>query len=87
MVGPDNGVLSLAWAQDGGVREAVSITSPDVLVHPVSPVLTCATFFAPGAAHLAGGADLALAWRAPGSRRARGHRDADARDQCRPVGR
>ena len=59
MVGPDNGLLSLAWAQDGGVREAVSITAPEVLVHPVSPVLNARDVFSPGAAHLAAGMDLA----------------------------
>ena len=59
MVGPDNGLLSLAWAQDGGVREAVSITSPDVLFHPVSPVLNARDVFSPGAAHLANGTALA----------------------------
>jgi S-adenosylmethionine hydrolase len=59
MVGPDNGVLSLAWAMDGGVREAVSVTAAEVLVQPVSPVLNVRDIFAPGAAHLARGADLA----------------------------
>ena len=59
MVGPDNGLLSLAWALDGGVRDAVSITAPEVLVHPVSPVLNARDVFSPAAAHLAAGTDLA----------------------------
>jgi S-adenosylmethionine hydrolase len=58
MVGPDNGLLSLAWDLDGGVAEAVSITSPDVVLSPVSPVLNARDVFAPAAAHLAAGGAL-----------------------------
>ncbi len=35
LVGPDNGLLSLAWQAAGGVRAAVEITSPDV-IQPVA---------------------------------------------------
>src|SRR5262245_61605450 len=31
LVGPDNGVLSLAWQAAGGVATAVELTSPDVI--------------------------------------------------------
>lgn len=58
MVGPDNGLLSLAWAADGGVHLAVSITAPEILVHPVSPVLNARDVFSPAAAHLAADTDL-----------------------------
>jgi S-adenosylmethionine hydrolase len=58
MVGPDNGVLSLAWAADGGVADAVHIDAPDVLLSPVSPVLHARDVFAPAAAHLAAGRAL-----------------------------
>ena len=59
MVGPDNGLLSLAWRLDGGLAEAVSISAPDVLLEPVSPVLHARDVFAPAAAHLAAGRSLA----------------------------
>jgi S-adenosylmethionine hydrolase len=55
LVGPDNGVLSLAWEAAGGVATAVEIASPDV-VRPVraesfrAPDTLC-----PPAAHLAAG--------------------------------
>ena len=44
LVGPDNGLLSLAWKELGGAVRSVEITSEDV--------------FAPAAAHLATGAPL-----------------------------
>lgn len=58
MVGPDNGLLSLAWAADGGVHLAVSISAVEILFHPVSPVLNARDVFSPAAAHLAVGTDL-----------------------------
>ncbi len=58
LVGPDNGLLSLAWAADDGLVEAVAITSPDVILHPPSPVLNARDVFAPAAARLATGAAL-----------------------------
>ena len=36
MVGPDNGLLSLAWV--GGPARAVEISSPDAILTPTSPV-------------------------------------------------
>ena len=58
LVGPDNGLLSLAWEELGGVREAVEITSDEVLLKPVSPTLHARDVLCPAAAHLAIGADL-----------------------------
>ena len=58
LVGPDNGLLSLAWAADDGLVEAVAITSPDVILHPPSPVLNARDVFSPAAARLASGAAL-----------------------------
>jgi len=55
MVGPDNGLLSLAWAEDGGVAHAVEISSPSVLLQPVSWTFHGRDIFAPAAAHLAAG--------------------------------
>ena len=55
MVGPDNGLLSLGWAKDGGVNRAFEITSPKVLRQPVSATFHGRDVFAPAAAHLADG--------------------------------
>ena len=60
LVGPDNGVLSIAWRADGGIARAVTITSPDVLLTPISGVFHGRDVFAPAAAHLAMGMDLGL---------------------------
>jgi S-adenosylmethionine hydrolase len=59
LVGPDNGVLSLAWDALGGVAEAVEVSSPDVVLAPVSRTFHGRDVFAPAAAHLAAGARLA----------------------------
>ena len=58
-VGPDNGLLSQAWRIAGGVRSAVSITSSNILLEPVSPSFHARDVLAPAAAHLAHGAPLA----------------------------
>jgi S-adenosylmethionine hydrolase len=58
LVGPDNGLLSLAWAELGGAERAVEIASPEVLLHPVSRTFHGRDVFAPAAAHLANGASL-----------------------------
>jgi S-adenosylmethionine hydrolase len=55
LVGPDNGLLSLAWEAAGGIRTAVEITSADVIrpIHAESfraPDTLC-----PATAHLAAG--------------------------------
>jgi S-adenosyl-L-methionine hydrolase (adenosine-forming) len=59
IVGPDNGLLAPAAAALGGVTRAVEITSPEVVLTPVSPSFHARDVLAPGAAHLAAGADLA----------------------------
>jgi len=58
LVGPDNGLLSMAWAELGGAARAVEITSRRVLLHPVSATFHGRDVFAPAAAHLAGGLAL-----------------------------
>src|SRR5919199_3003322 len=59
IVGPDNGLLAPAAAALGGVRRAVEIASPEVVLSPVSPSFHARDVLAPAAAHLAAGADLA----------------------------
>jgi S-adenosylmethionine hydrolase len=58
MVGPDNGILHLAWHAAGGVSHAVSITSEKFTLRPVSPSFHARDVLAPAAAHLAAGAPL-----------------------------
>jgi S-adenosylmethionine hydrolase len=58
VVGPDNGLLAPCAAALGGVARAVEITSPDVVLSPVSPSFHARDVLAPGAAHLAAGATL-----------------------------
>jgi S-adenosylmethionine hydrolase len=58
LVGPDNGVLSLAWPLLGEVTQAAVITSPDVVLRPTSSTFHGRDVFAPAAAHLAAGGDL-----------------------------
>jgi S-adenosyl-L-methionine hydrolase (adenosine-forming) len=53
LVGPDNGLLSLAWEELGGVESAVEIQSPEVVLAPVSRTFHGRDVFAPAAAHLA----------------------------------
>ncbi|MDQ3647323.1 MAG: SAM-dependent chlorinase/fluorinase [Actinomycetota bacterium] len=59
LVGPDNGLLSLAWAHFGGVAQAVDITRSPHRLEPVSATFHGRDLFAPVAAHLAAGAQLA----------------------------
>ena len=61
LVGPDNGVLSLAAEQSGGIVEAVDIARSRFRLEPVSATFHGRDIFAPVAAHLAGGASLAQA--------------------------
>jgi S-adenosyl-L-methionine hydrolase (adenosine-forming) len=58
LVGPDNGLLSLAWDALGGVTEAVEISNPDVVLAPVSRTFHGRDVFVPAAAHLAAGRRL-----------------------------
>ncbi len=58
LVGPDNGLLSLAWAALGGAEAAASIEDSRVMLFPVSKTFHGRDVFAPAAAHLAMGAGL-----------------------------
>jgi S-adenosylmethionine hydrolase len=59
LVGPDNGLLSLAWERCGGTSEAVEISASPVRREPVSATFHGRDLFAPVAAALASGATLA----------------------------
>jgi S-adenosyl-L-methionine hydrolase (adenosine-forming) len=59
VVGPDNGLLAPAASALGGMARAVDITSPEVVLTPVSPSFHARDVLAPAAAHLAAGAGLA----------------------------
>jgi len=59
LVGPDNGLLSLAWDAAGGVDLAVDISRSPHRLEPVSATFHGRDLFAPVAAHLAAGAELA----------------------------
>ena len=62
LVGPDNGLLSLAAARFGGAVEAVEIGASPLRLEPVSASFHGRDLFAPVAAHLAAGsASLAQA--------------------------
>jgi S-adenosyl-L-methionine hydrolase (adenosine-forming) len=61
LVGPDNGLLSLAWERFGGVTEAVDVSRSQHRLEPVSATFHGRDVFAPVAAHLAAGAVLAEA--------------------------
>lgn len=58
LVGPDNGLMSLAWEALGGVAAAVEITSGEVMLSPVSRTFHGRDVFAPAAAHLATGMSI-----------------------------
>jgi S-adenosylmethionine hydrolase len=61
LVGPDNGLLSLAWEACGGAVEAVDISRSPHRLEPVSATFHGRDIFAPVAAQLAVGAELAEA--------------------------
>jgi S-adenosylmethionine hydrolase len=58
LVGPDNGVLSLAIARLGGPLEAVDLTASPFRLQPVTATFHGRDLFAPITAHLALGAAL-----------------------------
>jgi len=60
LVGPDNGLLSLAAARFGGIVEAVDISTSPHRLEPVSATFHGRDIFAPVAATLAAGIELAL---------------------------
>ena len=82
LVGPDNGLLSLAWEVCGGVEAAVDITRSPHRLEPVSATFHGRDVFAPVAAHLATGAELVDAGEATGPRLAR-----DGRPPAGPAAR
>jgi S-adenosyl-L-methionine hydrolase (adenosine-forming) len=55
LVGPDNGLLSLAWASCGGIAEAVEISASPYRLEPVASTFHGRDIFCPVAAHLAAG--------------------------------
>jgi S-adenosylmethionine hydrolase len=59
LVGPDNGLLSLAWERCEGVELAVDVTRSPHRLEPVSATFHGRDIFAPVAAQLASGAELA----------------------------
>jgi S-adenosylmethionine hydrolase len=59
LVGPDNGLLSLAAVRAGGVIEAVDIARSEFRLEPVSATFHGRDIFAPVAARLAEGLSLA----------------------------
>ena len=58
LVGPDNGVLSLAWEALGGAEDAYQISSPGIVLSPLSHTFHGRDVFAPAAAHLAIGTPI-----------------------------
>lgn len=61
MVGPDNGLLSLAAQRFGGIAEVIDVSRSRHRLEPVSATFHGRDIFAPVAAHLADGAPLAEA--------------------------
>lgn len=59
LVGPDNGLLAPAVAMAGGARRAVSLTNEDYHLPAPGPTFAGRDVFAPAAAHLCAGVDLA----------------------------
>jgi S-adenosylmethionine hydrolase len=58
LVGPDNGLLSLAWQASGGVQKAVEVTSPDVIRPPHAESFRAPDTLCRAAGALAGGLPL-----------------------------
>ncbi|MEA2421412.1 MAG: hypothetical protein QOF55_511 [Thermoleophilaceae bacterium] len=58
LVGPDNGLLSLAWERAGGAVEAIDVTRSQHRLEPVSATFHGRDVFVPVAAALAAGAEL-----------------------------
>jgi S-adenosylmethionine hydrolase len=58
LVGPDNGLLSLAWEAAGGIRAAVELTAPDVVRRPHAESFRAPDTFCPAAARLASGMEI-----------------------------
>lgn len=59
LVGPDNGVLAPAVAMAGGAERAVELTNPDYQLAAPGATFAGRDVFAPAAAHLCNGVDVA----------------------------
>lgn len=59
LIGPDNGLLAPAVAIIGGAERAVELTNPDYHLHAPGSTFAGRDVFAPVAAHLCNGVDLA----------------------------
>jgi S-adenosyl-L-methionine hydrolase (adenosine-forming) len=59
LLGPDNGLLAPAVALTGGAGRAVALTNPAYQLPAPGPTFAGRDVFAPAAAHLANGVDLA----------------------------
>ncbi len=59
LVGPDNGLLAPAVAMAGGAARAVELVNPDYQLAAPGATFAGRDIFAPGAAHLCNGVDLA----------------------------
>jgi S-adenosyl-L-methionine hydrolase (adenosine-forming) len=59
LVGPDNGLTSLAWPAAGGVAEVRELTNPELWAPKPAPSFRGRDIFAPVAAHLASGLEFA----------------------------
>jgi S-adenosylmethionine hydrolase len=57
-VGPDNGLLSLAWEAAGGISKVVELTSPDVVRRPHAESFRAPDTLCPATARLASGTAL-----------------------------
>ncbi len=55
LVGPDNGLLSLAWEAAGGIETVVEATSPDVIRRPLAESFRAPDTLCLATAHLAAG--------------------------------
>jgi S-adenosyl-L-methionine hydrolase (adenosine-forming) len=58
LVGPDNGLLSLAWDAAGGVRSVVEIDPPRDTGHPIAESFRAPDTLCPAAARLASGTSV-----------------------------
>jgi S-adenosylmethionine hydrolase len=58
LVGPDNGLLSLAWERAGGAVEAIDVSRSPHRLEPLSATFHGRDLFVPVAAALAAGAEL-----------------------------
>jgi S-adenosylmethionine hydrolase len=58
LVGPDNGLLALAWDRAGGVAEAIDITRSPHRLEPISATFHGRDIFVPVGAQIAAGAEF-----------------------------